>query len=203
VASVLRVALTGGIASGKSTCLAQFAALGAPTVDADVLAHRALDPGSPGLDAVIARFGRSLLNADGSLDRARLADIVFNDPSDRRDLEAIVHPVVYEAIQRWFDDLGRRANGPRIGIADIPLLYETGRDHDFDRVIVVVCSRERQIQRVMARDHLDLDAAEARLNAQWPLETKRTRADEVIDTDGTKAETADAVKAVWAKLLRI
>jgi dephospho-CoA kinase len=197
---VLRVALTGGIASGKTTCLKRFGELGAPTIDADALAHSALQPGTSGLTAVVDRFGPSLLGTDGNLDRAALARIVFSNPAARRAVEAIVHPLVYAAIQAWFDNRDSKADGPRIGIADIPLLYETGREKDFDRVIAVICPREEQISRVMARDRLSREEAEARLHAQWPLEMKRTRAHEVIDTSHGLAPTMAAVDQIWEKL---
>ena len=125
-----RVALTGGIATGKSHVRAQFEQLGVPTIDADGLAHEAVAPGTPGLAAVVERFGREVLAAAGTLDRRKLASIVFIDPAARRDLEAIVHPAVRRATNEWFDvlDPARYA----FAIADIPLLYEVGRDRDFD-----------------------------------------------------------------------
>ena len=183
---MLRAALTGGIATGKSFCLERFAALGAAVIDADVLAREAVAPGSAGLAAVAARFGSHVLRGDGSLDRGALGQIVFTDRAARADLEAIVHPEVYRRIEQWFANL---PPGTRLAIADIPLLYETGHEHDFERVIVAACDAEEQVRRLMARDALTEDQARARLAAQWPIEEKVRRADYVIRTDGTHEET--------------
>ncbi len=194
---MLRVALTGGIATGKSYCLAQFASLGVPTIDADRLARDAVAPGSRALAAVAARFGASILQADGSLDRASLARIVFNDSAARADLEAIVHPDVYRRIGEWLASLPPRT---RVAIADIPLLFETGHTHDFDRVIVVACEPWEQLRRLVSRDGLSERDARARLDAQWPIEEKEARADYVIKTDATIADTEAQVKTVYEML---
>lgn len=194
-----RAALTGGIATGKSFCLERFAALGAAVIDADVLAREAVAPGSAGLAAVVDRFGRRVLREDGSLDRPALGAIVFNDPAARAALEAIVHPEVYRRITDWYANLPA---GTRLAIADIPLLFETGHEHDFDRVIVAACDPEEQVRRVMARDGIDEEAARARLSAQWPIEEKARRADHVIRTDGTHAETEAQVVRLFDLLSR-
>ena len=194
---MLRVALTGGIATGKSYCLRHFAELGVPVVDADRLAREAVAPGSPGLAAVVQHFGPELLLADGTLDRAALARIVFEDSRARASLEAIVHPEVYRRIREWFVNLPA-ASG--VAIADIPLLFETGHNHDFDAVIVAACRPDEQLRRVMARDGLSDHDAKARLAAQWPIEEKAKRADHVIWTDRSFAETDAQVAAVLAKL---
>ncbi len=194
---MIRAALTGGIATGKSFCLERFAALGAATIDADVLAREAVAPGSPGLAAVASRFGAGVLRADGSLDRAALARIVFGDQTARAQLEAIIHPEVYRRINNWSGSL---PPGTRVAIADIPLLFETGHEHDFERVIVAACDLDEQIRRVMARDALSLTEARERLAAQWPIEEKARRADYVIRTDGGFAETAAQVRAVFERL---
>ena len=196
---MVRTALTGGIATGKSFCLERFAALGAAVIDADVLAREAVAPGSSGLAAVSARFGPAVVRADGSLDRAALGHIVFADAAARADLEAIVHPEVYRRIEQWFANL---PPGTRLGIADIPLLFETGHEHDFERVIVVACDPDEQIRRLMARDRLTEPQARDRLAAQWPIEEKIRRADHVIRTDGSHAETEAQVAALFASLAR-
>lgn len=195
---MLQTALTGGIASGKSYCRARFESLGIPTLDADRLARLAVAPGSPGLGAVVERFGRSLLREDGTLDRAALADIIFADRTARADLEAIVHPDVYRRIREWFAKL---PPATPVAIADIPLLFETGHQHDFDRVIVCACSADEQLRRLVARDGLSEPEARARLAAQWPIEEKADRADYVIRTDGTFGETDAQVRAVAEALL--
>jgi dephospho-CoA kinase len=194
---VLRVGLTGGIATGKSHCLARFAALGVPVIDADVLAREAVAPGSPGLAAVARRFGSSVIGSDGTLDRAALAAIVFADRTARADLEAIVHPEVYRRISDWF---ASQTTGTPLAIADIPLLYETGRQHDFDRIIVCACEPSEQLRRVIARDGLSEQAAQARLAAQWPIGEKAARADYVIRTDWGFPETDAQVKDVFERL---
>jgi dephospho-CoA kinase len=195
---VLRVGLTGGIATGKSYCLSVFESAGAPTVDADRLARLALAPGSAGLQAVVARFGASVLRGDGALDRPALAAIIFADRTARADLEAIVHPEVYRRIREWFV---RLPPATPLAVADIPLLFETGHEHDFDAVVVAACTPAEQLRRLRARS-LGEDAARARISAQWPIDEKVRRADHVIRTDGTFAETDAQVRAVHEALLR-
>jgi dephospho-CoA kinase len=188
-----RVALTGGIATGKSYVRQQLAARGVPTVDADTLAREAVEPGTPAFAAVAARFGSAVLTAAGRLDRKALAAIVFSDAGARADLEAIVHPAVYAAIGAWFE--GRAAAGAPYGVADVPLLYETGREGDFDFVIVAACHPARQLERLAARDGLAAKDAAARVAAQWPIERKVDLADFVVRTDGTFADTDIQVEA--------
>ena len=195
---MLRVALTGGIATGKSYCLSRFASFGVPTVDADILAREAVAPGTPGLQAVVARFGAGLLMPDGQLDRPALARIVFNDAKARAALEAIVHPEVYRRIRAWFVGL---APATRLAIADIPLLFETGQSHDFDEVIVAACSLEEQIRRCMSRDQLSEADARARIGAQLPISEKVRRASRVIWTDRGFTETDAEVRDVYSALM--
>lgn len=195
---MLRAALTGGIATGKSHCLARFAALGVPTIDADLLAREAVAPGSPGFEAVAARFGRGVILPDGTLDRTALGAIVFEDRVARAALEAIIHPEVRQRIREWFVSLP--AQTP-VAMADIPLLFETGQEHDFDRVIVCACDPEEQVRRVKARNGLSEEAARRRLAAQWPIAAKEARAHYVIRTDGTFAETDAQVRAVYESLM--
>jgi len=195
---VRRIALTGGIATGKSHVRARFEALGVPTIDADVLARAAVAPGTAGLAAVVERFGRGVLDERGALDRRALAAIVFADPDARRALEAIVHPDVRRATERWFASLDPARH--RFAIADIPLLYEVGRDRDFDAVIVAACDPATQLRRVMERDGLSDAEARRRVGAQLPIDDKARRADHVIRTDGTLAETDRQVRELYAAL---
>ena len=194
---VRRVALTGGIASGKSYCLARFAALGVPTIDADALAHDAVAVGAPALGAIARRFGPAVIQADGHLDRDALGRIVFGDATARQDLERIIHPLVYAGIDRWF----RAQAAPGCAIADVPLLFETGHAAEFAVVIVAHCRVDQQIERLIARG---LSAVEARqrLEAQWPTEDKVRRADFAIDTSGDKAGTDRQVREVWERVCR-
>ncbi len=194
---MVRVALTGGIATGKSFCSARFAALGVPVVDADLLAREAVAPGSPGLSAIASRFGPSVILEDGHLDRTALGTLVFADRSARADLESIVHPEVYRRMNEWF---AARPAGTRFAIADIPLLYETGQEHDYDRVIVCACAPAEQFRRLVSRDRLSPEAARARLAAQWPIDEKVSRADYVIRTDGAFDETTEQVQQIYQVL---
>ena len=184
---VRRVALTGGIATGKSHVRARIEAAGVPTIDSDTLAREAVAPGSPGLRAIVARFGDAILQADGSLDRRAIGARVFGETEARRALEAIVHPHVRRRTERWFAALDPAAHP--FAVADIPLLYETGRDSDFDAVIVTACNPDTQLRRVMARDGLTIEEARARIAAQLPIADKVRRADYVITTDGSFEHT--------------
>ena len=194
-----RIALTGGIATGKSHVRAGFEKLGVPTIDSDVLAREAVRPGSEGLAAVIARFGSDIVDASGTLDRRKLGGIVFKNAEARRDLEQIIHPFVRTATQAWFASVD--ASRHPFAIADIPLLYETGRDADFDAVIVVACDPATQLRRVIERDTLTEEEARSRIAAQLPLEEKVDRADHVIRTDGSLADTDAQVRQVYRRLV--
>ena len=194
---MLRVALTGGIATGKSYCLKRFADLGVPVIDADLLAREAVARGTAALEAIATRFGTGVLTSDGDLNRSALARIVFSDPRARAALEAIVHPEVYRRIREWFANL---PPGTNLGIADIPLLYETGQEHEFDRVIVVACDVVEQIRRMVVRDGLTDEDARARLAAQWPIAEKVARASIVIWTDRGFEETDRQIDEVYRSL---
>jgi dephospho-CoA kinase len=193
-----RVGLTGGIATGKSHVRAVFEALGVPTIDADVLAHEAVAPGSATFEAVKARFGPAVLDRTGGLDRRKLGSVVFADAQARKDLEAIIHPEVVAAIDRWFASLDAQAHP--FAIADVPLLYEAGRERDYDVVIVTACELSTQIRRVMARDGITEAEARQRIAAQLPIEDKIRRADHVIRTDGLLASTNAQVHEVYKRL---
>jgi len=192
-----RIALTGGIATGKSYVLSRIREAGVPVVDADVLAREAVAPGTEGLEAVVRRFGRDILTLEGSLDRARLGHIVFQDKAARRDLEGIVHPYVRERIDTFFRGLPENV---AFAVADIPLLYETGRQRQFDKVIVVASAKETQVERLMARDGLARDDAERRVAAQLPIAAKVALADYVIRTDGSKTETDAQVARLLSEI---
>ena len=194
---MIRIALTGGIATGKSYCLRRFAELGVPAIDADRLARDAVAPGTPGLAAVAARFGGGVIAADGSLDRGALGRIVFADTRARAALEAIVHPEVYRRIREWS---ANQPAGTRVAIADIPLVYETGQEHEFDRVVVAACAPEEQLRRIAARDGLPHADARARIAAQWPIGEKVKRADIVIWTDRGNADTDAQVRRAYEML---
>lgn len=195
---MLRAALTGGIATGKSHVRRRFDALGVATIDSDTLVHQALGPGTDATSAIARRFGGEVITSDGAVDRSKLGALVFADDQARRDLEAIVHPIVYAAIARWFET--REYDGAPLALADIPLLFETGRQEDFDAVIVAACSPDEQIRRVMARDGLSAEAARQRIAAQIPIDDKLRRADYIIWTTGTLEETDRQVDQVYRQL---
>jgi dephospho-CoA kinase len=190
---MLRIALTGGIGTGKSYVAGRLAAAGVPVVDADRLAREVVAVGTPALAAVVERFGRGVLAEDGNLRRQALAALVFADPQARHDLEAIVHPAVRRGIDAFFDALPRHTD---LAVADISLLFETSRAADLDAVIVAACPPEMQIARVMARDGVTEAAVRQRIAAQLPIEEKVRRADYVIDTSGSFADTDSAVARV-------
>jgi len=195
---VRRVALTGGIATGKSHVRVQFESLGVPTIDSDVLAREAVAPGSTGLAAVVERFGPGVLDRDGTLDRQKLGAVVFADFEARKALEAIIHPHVRRATEEWFATLDPVRYA--FAIADIPLLYEVGRERDFDAVIVAACEPGTELRRLMDRDGLSEEDARKRIAAQLPLEEKVAQADYVIRTDGTMEETRKQVGDVYRAL---
>jgi dephospho-CoA kinase len=195
---MLKVALTGGIATGKSYVLDRFRRRGIPCLDADALAHGVEAAGTEATHAIAARFGMDVLAADGSVDRRKLAPIVFADGQARRELEAIVHPAVYRALaagMRGFELIG----GSPLVVADVPLLYETGHQSDFDRVIVTACPVDTQIRRLIERGLTDAEARR-RLAAQASTDEKAARADFVINTDGTFEETDRQIDQIVATL---
>ena len=192
------MALTGGIATGKSHVRARFEHLGIPTVDADILARDAVAPGSAGLAAVVRRFGAEVCDVDGTLNRRKVGAIVFRDPHARRDLEQIVHPYVREMTERWFASLDPER--VPFAVADIPLLFEGRREADFDAVIVAACEPAAQLTRLMARDGLGQAEARQRIAAQWPLQEKIARADYVIRTDGSLDDTNRQVDETASRL---
>jgi dephospho-CoA kinase len=182
----LRVGLTGNVASGKSTVAAAWRRRGIPVVDADQLARDAVAPGSRGLGEVIGEFGDGLLTPEGTLDRAALGEIVFADPAARGRLEAILHPVIRELRDRWCRE--REAEGHRIVVSEIPLLFEAGLAGDFDRVVVVHAPAEARLRRLVEERDLSPPAAERLMASQGDPHEKRDRADHVIPNAGTRAE---------------
>jgi len=195
-----RVALTGGIATGKSHVRSEFGRFGVPTIDSDLLARQAVAPGSAGLTAVVDSFGRDMLDRGGALDRQKMARRVFGDPEARKTLEAIVHPEVRRMTDEWF--AGLDAGRHPYAIADIPLLYEVGRDRDFEVVIVVACAPDLQLRRLMKRDGLSEADARQRIATQLPIAEKLVRAQHVIQTDEGFEDTNRQVAEVHATLSR-
>lgn len=194
---VTRIGLTGGIASGKTTVAQRLAELGAIIIDADQLSREVVAPGSPGLQAVVQRFGEGMLTVDGSLDRAALGRLVFADSEARKDLEAIIHP----AVRTRAAELTAAAPPDAVVVQVIPLLVETGQEGTFDQVWVVDVDPAVQRERLQRRDGLtDADAA-ARLQAQASRAERLAVADAVIVNDGTTEELRRAVDDAWNAMI--
>lgn len=195
----VRVGLTGGVASGKSTVSARLAELGAVVIDADVLARQVVAPGTEGLEEIVAEFGEDLLTPEGELDRARLAALVFHDESSRRALEAIVHPRVRAA----GGQLERAAPEDAVVVHDIPLLVETGQAGAFDAVVVVDVPVETQLERMVRDRGATPEEARARIAAQAGREERLAKATHVVDNAGSPAELRTAVTELYAELERM
>ncbi len=197
-ASVPRIALTGGIAGGKSTVATLFAALGAKLIDTDQVARDIVAPPSAVLDRIAARFGPEILLARGALDRAKLRRLVFADPAARKDLETIMHPAIHAEVARRARDLG----GPYQLVA-VPLLVETGTQGQYDRVLLVDASPETQQRRLMLRDGVDAAAATALLAAQATRDARRAAAHDVIDNDGDVGHLTAQVELLHRRYLAL
>ena len=198
---MLRVGLTGGVACGKSTVGAMLARRGAHFLQADTLAHQLYLPGTPVYDAVVRAFGDDIVRSDGLINRAALANKAF--PDRISELNAIVHPAVIEAQNRWLAE--REAEDPHgIAVLEAALLIEAGAAKDFDKVIVVTCSFEQKVEHYAHRAGISLEAArrevERRSAAQFSDEEKASHADYVIDNSGTLEETERQVERVWGEL---
>jgi dephospho-CoA kinase len=200
--SVRRVGLTGGIASGKSAVAELLAARGALVVDADVLAREVVEPGTPGLAALVRRFGTGILTDDGRLDRPALGRVVFGSDdaarAARRDLEAVVHP----AVRARAAELEASAAPGQVVVHVIPLLVETGQAGSFDLVVVVDVDPAVQRRRLLARDGLDAEQADARIAAQASREQRLAAADVVVDNNGGRDDLERHVAGLWARITR-
>jgi dephospho-CoA kinase len=193
-----RVALTGGIASGKSAVADLFAALGVPVIDTDVIAREVVEPGQPALAEVVAAFGTEVLDATGRIDRRRMRERIFADPDARRRLEAILHPAIRAEMARQ----SLAARGP-YQVLVIPLLTEGGRRDHVDRVLLVDVPEELQIERLMMRDGVTLEQARASLNAQATRAERLAMADDVVRNSGRVDELREAVAALDAGYRRL
>jgi dephospho-CoA kinase len=193
---VLRVGLTGGIGSGKSEVARRLAAHGAVLIDADLVAREVVEPGTPGLAAVVAEFGEDILLPDGSLDRERLGSIVFADAARRTALNAIVHPLVGRRTQELFE----AAPAGAVVVYDVPLLTENNLARLYDRVVVVDAPVATQVARLVGVRGMTEEAARARIAAQATRAQRLAIADHVIDNSGTLDELFTQVDALWAEL---
>ncbi|HEX5226707.1 MAG TPA: dephospho-CoA kinase [Bryobacteraceae bacterium] len=196
---MLRVGLTGGLASGKSFVARELAGLGCYLIEADKLGHEVMLPGGEAYDGIVREFGREILDAGGRIDRRRLGAIVFANPERLAKLTALVHPPVQEREEAMMAEIARR--DPRaIAVVEAAILVETGRYKSFDRLIVVTCTPEQQMERALERGSYTREEVAARLGRQLPLEEKVKVADYVIDTSGDKASTLEQVRKVFGEL---
>lgn len=176
----LHIGLTGGIANGKSTVARLFACHGAPVVDTDQIARRVVEPGTRGLHEVREEFGETMIGADGSLDRSRLAKLIFSDDAARVRLENLLHPLIKEQLSQRLE----RINAPYVVVV-VPLLIETGMDKEMDQVVVIDISEQEQARRLVKRDGISSTAARQRINSQTDREHRRAKADKIIHNKGS------------------
>jgi dephospho-CoA kinase len=197
---VLKVGLTGGIASGKSVVAEMFAGLGAHVIQADEIAHRLMQPGEPVYREVVQRFGTGILGPDGSVNRAKLAHVAFGNPPRVDELNRIVHPAVVEEQDRWMNEVGDE-NPHAIAMVEAALILEAGARSRFDRLVVVTCEPEQRVERWAKRVRADLETARREVNrrmaAQWPESEKIKASDYVIDNSGSLDETRQQVQKVF------
>jgi dephospho-CoA kinase len=203
---LLKVGLTGGIASGKSVVGEMFVALGAHLVQADQISHRLMRPGQPVYDEVVRHFGRGILNPDLSVNRANLAEAAFGSakqPSRIQELNRIVHPAVIRSQDEWMEEMERQ-NPNAVAMVEAALILEAGAAKHFDCLIVVTCSDEQRVARFAARQKLSLEEArrevERRMAAQLPEAEKVKAADYVIDNSSSVEHTQEQVQRIWEKL---
>lgn len=193
------IGLTGGIASGKSTVARLLRELGAPVVDADVLAREAVCPGEAAWKAIVARYGEKILLSDGALDRAKVGEIIFGDPAEKAWLDAAMHPILRARAEASLEAL--RSGGACVAVLDVPLLFEAGWQPLADEVWVVCVRREVQVERLMRRNGLARRQALARIASQMDLAEKARRADFVVDNNGDFASAKAQVACRWQKVM--
>jgi dephospho-CoA kinase len=195
---LIKVGLTGGIATGKSTTLEHWQQAGAAGIDADELAHQAVTPDTPAWGEIVRTFGREILHTDRTVNRPKLGDIVFADEGKRTALNRILHPAV---AAMWTEQIEKLERGgeAQVVVVSIPLLYEVAVETQFDCVVVVGCSEQTQFSR-LAHKGLGEPQARARIRAQWPLQTKMDRADFVIWNDGALREHSEQADMIWATI---
>jgi dephospho-CoA kinase len=196
---MLRVGLTGGLATGKSFVGSCFVSMGCHLVHADELGHQVLAPDGEAYQGVIREFGSGILDEGGAIDRRKLAAEVFSKPDRLAVLNSLVHPAVFSREERWMEEI-RAADPNGVVIVEAAILIETGSYQRFSRLILTVCSEEQQIERAMRRDGLTREEILARLSRQLPLEEKRKFADYVIDTSGSKDDTLLQTREVYNSL---
>ncbi|HEX4946198.1 MAG TPA: dephospho-CoA kinase [Blastocatellia bacterium] len=196
---MLKVGLTGGIASGKTYVAELLRELGCEVTDADQVARAVVEPGQPAYEDIVKEFGPESLQADGTIDRARLSAIIFTDADKRAKMNAIVHPRIHEAQNRWMAEVAAR-NPAAIVVVDAALLIESGGYKRFDKIVVVHCAPDIQLARLMVRNNLSYEEAAKRIAAQMPTAEKLKYADYSIDTSGGFEPTRQQVIALYAEL---
>ena len=194
----LWIGLTGGIASGKSAVASEFARLGVPVIDLDVLARALVEPGQPALADIVTRFGKGILAPDGTLDRRQLRERIFNHPADKQALEAILHPAIRAEQQKLASQLG----GP-YQIHVVPLLVENQSQGLYDRILVVDCSRATQLARLVKRDGITPELAEQILAAQAGRDERMKIADDVLDNNGSVTELPEKIALLHRHYLQL
>jgi len=197
---MLRVGLTGGIASGKSTVAAMLRELDCPVLDADTLGHELLEQGQDAFNEVVREYGKEVLDTFGNVDRSKLGQIIFADARKRARLNQILHPRILDVVRRWFTALAQ-GGGPELAVVEAALIMEAGYNKELDQVIVCWCPAEQQSQRLVERG-LTAEQAKLRIAAQMPMAEKRRLGDETIDCSGSLAETERQVIEVVKRLLR-
>jgi dephospho-CoA kinase len=195
---MLRVGLTGGIASGKSTVAGMLREMDCPVLDADTLGHELLEQGQEAREEVIREFGQEILDARGNIERAKLGQIIFADATKRARLNQILHPRILDVVRKWFAAQGH-PGGPELAVVEAALIIEAGYNKELDKVIVCWCPAELQLQRLLERG-LTAEQTRLRIAAQMPMEEKRRRGDETIDCSGSIAETERQVMEVVKRL---
>lgn len=195
---MIKIGLTGGIASGKSVVTQYLRDMGAPVFDADAASRQAVAKGTPGLQQVLQVLGSEYATPDGNLDRPRVAAKVFHDQAARKKLEAVIHKIVWQEATAFMKQAA--AQGSRVVFLDVPLLIECGWQDQVDQVWLVSLPREEQVRRAMLRDGTSADQVEARIGTQLSLEAKKKFADLVIDNSGSLGNTKKQVAAAWEKL---
>ncbi|MDO9515557.1 MAG: dephospho-CoA kinase [Syntrophales bacterium] len=198
---MMKIGLTGGIGSGKSTVAELFRKRGAHIIDLDVLAHQVEEPGGSAWEKIVERFGREILDTEERIDREALGGIVFRDSAKLEELNRIVHPAVFDEWRRRIDDISR-GDGQAIIISDVPLLIEVGWHEVMDIVILVYAPPDVQIERIMERNGYTEEEARDRLRSQMPLDEKIPFADFVVHNEGTREETEAAVEEIWTEILK-
>jgi dephospho-CoA kinase len=198
---MLKVGLTGGIATGKSTVAAMLRARDSMVLELDSIGHAFLEPDQPASEQIVREFGREILSINGAIERAKLGAIVFADPAKRNRLNAILHPLILDVSKKWFVALDR-PGGPEFAVVEAALILEAGYNKELDRIVVCWCSRTQQLARLNARG-FSREEALARIDAQMPIDEKRKLADDVIDCSRTLKETEQQVSGLIEKFKQL